>query len=87
MEVAMRWERMVPTYQAVREALGQTTVMMAHMSHLYPEGGSIYFSFAGPGDRAVYDRTWDTALAAVRASGATVTHHHGVGRLLSLIHI
>jgi alkyldihydroxyacetonephosphate synthase len=81
MEVAMRWERMVPTYRAVRDALGKTTVMMAHMSHLYPEGGSIYFSFAGRGDRAVYDRTWERALTAVRESGATVTHHHGVGRL------
>ncbi|TNE88594.1 MAG: FAD-binding oxidoreductase [Deltaproteobacteria bacterium] len=81
MEVAMRWDAMVPVYEAVRDAVSETAVIMAHMSHLYPEGGSIYFSFAGKGDRDTYDQTWKNALAAVEASGATTTHHHGVGRL------
>ena len=81
MEVACRWSQLVPTYQAVREALSDTVVVMAHMSHAYPEGGSIYFSFAGRGEREVYDRTWQAALDAVLEAGATVTHHHGVGRL------
>jgi alkyldihydroxyacetonephosphate synthase len=81
MEVAARWSDLVPTYRAVRRALSPTTVVMAHMSHLYPEGGCIYFSFAGRGRPEVYERTWAAALEAVLASGATVTHHHGVGAL------
>jgi alkyldihydroxyacetonephosphate synthase len=81
MEVAVHWSALEPLYHAVRAAVSPHVVVMAHMSHLYPEGGSIYFSFAGRGDRAVYDRTWRAALAAVLAAGATVTHHHGVGIL------
>ena len=54
---------------------------MAHFSHAYREGCSIYFSFAGRGRTDVYDKTWRDALAAARAAGGTVTHHHGVGSL------
>ncbi len=81
MEVAARWSQLPAVYNAVRNALSHTAVPMAHMSHVYPEGGSIYFSFAGPGDVGVYEATWAAALEAVLASGATVTHHHGVGML------
>ncbi len=81
MEVACRWSDVEALYDAVRAALGKTAVVMAHMSHVYPEGASIYFSFAGRGDPAVYDRTWKAALEACLSVGATVTHHHGVGSL------
>ncbi|MCO4748217.1 MAG: FAD-binding oxidoreductase [Proteobacteria bacterium] len=81
MEVAARWSSLVPVYNAVREAVGGSAVVMAHMSHLYPEGGSIYFSFAGRGDKATYEQTWKRAMDAVEATGGTCTHHHGVGRL------
>nr|MBA2320961.1 FAD-binding oxidoreductase [Deltaproteobacteria bacterium] len=81
MEVAVHWSALERLYHAVREAVSDHVVVMAHMSHLYPEGGSIYFSFAGRGSRDVYDETWRRALAAVVACGATVTHHHGVGIL------
>jgi alkyldihydroxyacetonephosphate synthase len=65
---------------------------MAHMSHAYPDGCCIYFSFAGSAPPSTsasgwdaaceerYDRTWRTALAAVSAAGGTIAHHHGVGR-------
>lgn len=81
MEVACRWSAMHRVWDAVRDAVSHTALCMAHMSHLYPEGGSLYFSFAGRGDRAVYDRTWQAALDAALGAGATVTHHHGVGML------
>ncbi|MFT4622903.1 MAG: alkyldihydroxyacetonephosphate synthase [Myxococcota bacterium] len=81
MEVACRWGSVEATYDAVRDAVRPHAVVMAHMSHAYPEGGSIYFSFAGRGDADVYERVWSAALDAVGRSGATITHHHGVGRL------
>ncbi len=81
MEIAGRWSVLPRAYAAVREAVGSTVLVMAHMSHAYPEGGCIYFSFAGRGDGAVYRQLWERALKAVLASGATVTHHHGVGAL------
>lgn len=84
MEIAAPWSKLPGVYARVRDAIEPTAVCMAHMSHMYPEGGSIYFSMAGLGDREVYDRTWSAALHAVRQAGATVTHHHGVGVLKAM---
>ncbi|MGB5810491.1 MAG: FAD-binding oxidoreductase [Polyangiales bacterium] len=85
MEVAATWSRMWPMYQAVRKALAQHVFVMAHFSHAYPEGASIYFTMAGSAsdDNAaieLYDETWHQALRAVVDAGGTLSHHHGVGR-------
>ena len=53
MEVAAPWSRLGALYDGVREAIGARAFVMAHMSHAYPDGCCIYFSFAGsagPGD-------------------------------------
>jgi alkyldihydroxyacetonephosphate synthase len=81
MEVAATWDKLPKLYQQVRDALGRHCAVMAHFSHAYPEGCSIYFSFAGRGRLKTYDAAWTTALEAARAAGGTVTHHHGVGVL------
>lgn len=81
MEVATTWSRLPSLYESVRGALARHALVMAHFSHAYREGCSIYFSFAGRGDLAVYDAAWRDALAAAAAAGATVAHHHGVGQL------
>ena len=81
MEVAARWDRLPDLYAQVQGALGRHTAVMAHFSHAYQEGCSIYFSFAGRGSLKTYDATWRAALDAARAAGGTVTHHHGVGIL------
>jgi alkyldihydroxyacetonephosphate synthase len=85
MEVAATWSRMWPMYEAVRKALSPHVFVMAHFSHAYPEGASIYFTFAGAAadDAAAlerYDETWRSALHAVVDVGGTLSHHHGVGR-------
>lgn len=81
MEVAAPWSRVEALYEAVRAAVRPYALVMAHMSHAYPEGSCIYFSFAGKGDRDVYDGLWAAAQEAVLAAGGTVSHHHGVGQL------
>jgi alkyldihydroxyacetonephosphate synthase len=81
MEVAAPWSRVEGLYEAVRAAVRPYALVMAHMSHAYPEGSCIYFSFAGKGDRDVYDKLWAAALEAVLSAGGTVSHHHGVGQL------
>ncbi|MBI2374509.1 MAG: FAD-binding oxidoreductase [Deltaproteobacteria bacterium] len=89
MEVAATWDRLLPTYHAVSKAIGRDAFVMAHFSHAYAEGCSIYFTFASagpdPGDAsgalARYDRIWRNALAAAHEAGATASHHHGVGEL------
>jgi alkyldihydroxyacetonephosphate synthase len=84
-EVAAPWARLPGVYAAVRRALGRHVFVMAHLSHAYPDGGSLYFTFAGsaPDDgasAALYDRAWRDALGAALAAGASISHHHGVGR-------
>lgn len=90
MEVAATWSRLGALYDAVRRAIGKRAFVMAHMSHAYPDGCCIYFSFAGvagPGRGdwdaecdARYDAIWKDALAAALEAGGTIAHHHGVGR-------
>lgn len=85
MEVAAPWSRLQDLYDGVRKALGKHVFVMAHLSHAYPDGCSIYFTFAGSAKtdaecEALYDSTWRTALQAAVSSGGTLSHHHGVGR-------
>jgi len=86
MEVASSWERLMDLYHSVRSAIGQHAVVMAHFSHAYPDGCSIYFTFAGTADdtegaERVYDAIWRDGLEAATRVGATISHHHGVGLL------
>ncbi len=81
MEVATTWSRLGALYDAVRAAVAPHALVMAHFSHAWREGCSIYFTFAGVGEHATYDATWAAALDASARSEATVAHHHGVGRL------
>ncbi len=93
MEVAAPWSKLRALFDGVRKALGEHVFVMAHMSHAYPDGCCIYFSFAGtagatePGreswdgrSQATYDRAWRAALEAAVAAGGTLAHHHGAGR-------
>jgi alkyldihydroxyacetonephosphate synthase len=92
MEVAATWSNIGRLYEAVRRALGAHVFVMAHLSHAYPDGCCIYFSFAGSAEdgspskdwnaacEATYDRAWRHALDAALRAGGTLAHHHGVGR-------
>jgi alkyldihydroxyacetonephosphate synthase len=90
MEVAATWSRVDALYHGVRRAIGKDAFVMAHLSHAYPDGCCIYFSFAGVARRggrswdaaceARYDDIWKRALGAALEAGGTLAHHHGVGR-------
>jgi alkyldihydroxyacetonephosphate synthase len=86
MEVAASWEQLADLYHSVRAAIGHHAVVMAHFSHAYPDGCSIYFTFAGTADDAtaaerLYDTIWRDGLEATTRVGGTISHHHGVGLL------
>jgi alkyldihydroxyacetonephosphate synthase len=89
LETATFWHRLPQTYSAVRAALvdtltglGTPPIVMCHVSHVYPAGASLYFTVvAGQAEDPVTQ--WRTAKAAasdaIVATGATISHHHGVG--------
>jgi len=83
-EVACLWRDAVPLYESMRKALEPYGTAMAHFSHAYPEGISIYFTVIAnaEGDEiAAYDRIWKAAMTACLRSGGVISHHHGIGRL------
>ncbi len=86
MEVAARWSDLGVVYERVLTALGGVDDMLlasAHLSHSYGDGGCLYFTFGGrpPMDQreAFYRAAWDAGMRAALASGAALSHHHGVG--------
>jgi alkyldihydroxyacetonephosphate synthase len=86
MEVSTTWENLENLYRAVRRAVHPHVLPLAHFSHVYPEGSSIYFTFVGhepdtEGTLARHQQTWEAALDAVADAGGSITHHHGVGAL------
>jgi alkyldihydroxyacetonephosphate synthase len=84
MEVATSWDRLMELYRGVRQAISPLAFIMAHFSHAYADGCSIYFTFAARGSsrwdaERKYDDIWRAGLAAAHQAGATISHHHGVG--------
>jgi len=57
---------------------------MSHISHVYETGASLYTTVIAVADRADPVGQWSRAKRAVTDAisdqGATITHHHAVGR-------
>ena len=89
MEIAGLWSAVPQLYQGTREVLAtHAQAVGCHLSHLYPSGSSLYFTFliSGADDQdaeARYLAAWDQAARSCAAAGGTITHHHGIGRLKS----
>ena len=86
MEVAASWDSLADLYHSVRTAIARHALVMAHFSHAYADGCSIYFTFIGtaPDPAAaerLYDAIWRDGLGAATRVGGTISHHHGVGLL------
>ena len=67
---------------ALMESLGSNTMVLCHISHVYEAGASLYFTVLTTADAdpiTQWGKAKHAANAAIRASGATITHHHGVG--------
>ncbi|MFN2220507.1 MAG: FAD-binding oxidoreductase, partial [Anaerolineae bacterium] len=58
------------------------TVCMSHASHFYPQGTNLYFIFIARMDDLNEYRAYQASiLDAIQKSGATMSHHHGIGRM------
>ena len=88
LETAHTWSRLDELYrgvgEALRGALGERSIVMCHVSHAYPDGASLYFTFltrARPGEEIEQWRAAKSAACdAIVAAEGTITHHHAVGR-------
>jgi alkyldihydroxyacetonephosphate synthase len=86
LETATFWSNRERVHAAVRDALeatlGDGTLVLCHVSHVYETGCSLYFTVAArEADDPVAQ--WQAAKAAATdalvEAGATITHHHAVG--------
>ena len=86
MEVATTYDNLARLYDRVMRATAPYAVTMAHFSHAYREGCSIYFTFgARHGNptqlEEIYRRVWRMAMNSVIEHGGILSHHHGIGLL------
>jgi len=73
------WKVLSEMDREVRKALSRHALAFSHFSHFDAEGGCLYVTFAGSGDRQRHAQVWKDAMEACVASGGRVNHHHGVG--------
>ena len=92
LETAAPWTALPAIYRATRRALesalaeyDESTAVLCHLSHPYPDGASLYFTFffRCPADVDLAIEHWGSlkraATSAIVGAGATLSHHHGVG--------
>ncbi|WP_240755800.1 FAD-binding oxidoreductase [Nocardioides iriomotensis] len=90
LETATFWSNLPRLYAAVADALTTALtdeqggpIVLCHVSHVYETGASLYFTVAAKQDGDGLAQ-WATAKGAASdamiAAGATITHHHAVGR-------
>jgi len=91
LETSHTWSRLAELHRgvgaAIRGALdgeGTPGLVFCHLSHAYADGASLYFTFISRARRGEEVEQWRQVKAAaseaIVAAGATITHHHAVGR-------
>ncbi|HEX3324991.1 MAG TPA: FAD-binding oxidoreductase [Solirubrobacterales bacterium] len=91
LETSHTWTRLGALHAAVGNAIrdslsGQGTpgMVFCHLSHAYPDGASLYFTFIARARQGEELEQWGkvkrAASEAIVDNGGTITHHHGVGR-------
>ena len=91
LETATTWSRLEALHAAVGQALGSSLaeegsrpLVACHVSHLYPSGASLYFTCMARARQGAEVEQWraakEAASRAIVEHGATITHHHAVGR-------
>ncbi|MBA3864918.1 MAG: FAD-binding oxidoreductase [Solirubrobacterales bacterium] len=91
LETSHTWSRLGELHDAVAAAIhaslerqGTPGLVFCHLSHAYADGASLYFTFISRARRGAELEQWaavkGAACEAIVATGATITHHHAVGR-------
>ncbi len=91
LETAATWSNVLDLYRRVKDSIsksleegGSSSLVMCHISHLYPIGASLYFTFICPQESGNEIEQWravkEAASEAISEGGGTITHHHAIGR-------
>jgi alkyldihydroxyacetonephosphate synthase len=91
LETSQTWTKLGALHTAVGSAIrdslsdqGTPGLAFCHLSHAYPDGASLYFTFIARARQGKEIEQWRqvkrAASEAIVAAGGTITHHHAVGR-------
>ncbi len=91
LETSHTWSGLSALHRAVGSAIrdslagqGTPALVFCHLSHAYADGASLYFTFISRAREGAEIEQWRqvkrAASEAIVAKGATITHHHAVGR-------
>ena len=91
LETSHTWARLSELHEAVAGAIhgslsaqGTPGLVFCHLSHAYADGASLYFTFISRSRHGAELEQWrqvkTAACETIVARGATITHHHAVGR-------
>jgi len=85
LEASVTWDNIHRVHQGVRAFVKQRpgTICMTHASHFYPQGTNLYFIFLAHMDLGEYVSFQKDVIDNILKYGGTLSHHHGVGRLLA----
>ncbi len=89
-ETAASWSRLAEVYRAGGKALqeslweqGGAALVLCHVSHVYTDGASLYFTFFGKAregrEIAQWEAVKDAVTRALIEAGGALSHHHGIG--------
>jgi alkyldihydroxyacetonephosphate synthase len=90
LETSHTWSSLAGLHRAVGDAIrdslaGQGTpgLVFCHLSHAYPDGASLYFTFISRARVGAEIEQWQAvkraASEAIVTAGGTITHHHAIG--------
>jgi alkyldihydroxyacetonephosphate synthase len=93
LETAVSWNRALETTSSIKSAIhssleefDENALVLAHLSHAYRDGASIYVTYLfrrAPKPEDTY-RRWQAMKSAasqvILDHGGTISHQHGIGR-------
>ncbi len=86
LECAVNWSNLNHVHDYVRKFIKShpDTVCTCHISHPYTSGANLYFiwmqKYAGMEE---FKKFHSGVLNAIREAGASISHHHGIGKLFA----
>jgi len=86
LETGVSWDILHKVHKEVREFVKSRpqTICMTHASHFYPQGTNLYFIFIiKENDVEAYRKFQEGIIDMIQKSGGSLSHHHGVGRMIS----
>jgi len=86
LEASVMWDNLHTVHQKVRTFIKSRpqTICLCHASHFYPQGTNLYFIYIiKEHDVHAYCEFQKGILQTIAESGGSLSHHHGVGRMIS----